>query len=44
VVVGHSKEKLIIAFNKLIGQEKTIKTNPFGDGKAARRIIDFFEN
>jgi UDP-N-acetylglucosamine 2-epimerase (non-hydrolysing) len=44
VVVGNSSKKLKVAFEEFLNKKKTYKNNPFGDGKAAVRIIDFFEN
>ena len=44
VVVGNSAIKLKIAFDKFLYGREPFEENPFGDGKAAIRIIDFFEN
>ena len=44
VIVGNNVENLRMAFNTLLYREKTFFDNPFGDGHAAIRILDFFEN
>ncbi len=44
VLVGNSLEKLKEVFYKLLDRKETTSKNPFGDGKAAIRIIDFFQN
>lgn len=43
-LVGNSSEKLIAAFYKFLSRNVIDVNNPFGDGKAATRIIDFFYN
>lgn len=43
-VVGNSAKKLKVAFDEFLSKKEPSKNNPFGDGKAAIRILDFFEN
>lgn len=43
IVVGNSSEKLKLAFNRFLIEKTSPKENPFGDGKAAFRIIDYLE-
>jgi UDP-N-acetylglucosamine 2-epimerase len=44
IVTGVSSEKIIAAFSELLSRNKHISKNPFGDGKAAIRILDFFQD
>jgi UDP-N-acetylglucosamine 2-epimerase (non-hydrolysing) len=48
-LVGTKKSRIIEECNKLLNNEKKYKKmsdlqNPYGDGKASKRIVDFISN
>jgi UDP-N-acetylglucosamine 2-epimerase (non-hydrolysing) len=44
ILVGGNFETLEQAFKKMLNRKIIERSNPFGDGKAARHIVDHFQN
>lgn len=43
-LVGSNKEKIISVFNELINKKQNEAINPYGQGTAAKQIVDFIEH
>lgn len=44
ILAGNCKEKILNSFNQLINRPVKKMKNPYGDGKAAQKIVEFLQN